>query len=241
MPPEDGAPTTPPETEPAATGTAIAASLATAPDASTDAPPVDEIRKSPEYLALQEQNRVLAREAGTQRAEVSQLREKAETDRQAAEAERVAGIQQQMGAALGDQAQAFADYAGLLQTDPVQAAQKFAEMTQVQSPAIPEPTTPAVPTEAPQVPVTPQAPQPPTLGVSASTPLGQTQQQSQEDLTAALDKDVEEVVKANQSLSTRARVTDRIRATAMGKFMQSAYTKEMAGETPDLDLNQRRR
>jgi hypothetical protein len=160
---------------------------------------------------------------------------------EAAEAERVAQIQQQMGTALGDKAQAFAEYSQLLQTDPVAAAQKYAEMTMVQNPVPPAATTPAQTTEETQVPVTPQAPQPPTMGVSASTPLGQTQQQSQDDTTAALDKDVEAVVEANQGLSTRARVTDKIRATAMGKFMQSAYTKEMAGETPDLDLNQRRR
>jgi hypothetical protein len=241
MPPEDGAPTTPATTEPVATGTDIAASLATAPDASTEAPPAGTVLDSPEYQALQEQNRVLARQAGTQRAEADRLRAEEVARVEAAEAERVANIQQQMGAALGDQAQAFSDYATLLQTDPVQAAQKFAEMSKVQSPTPLEPTTPAVPVEAPQVPVTPQAPQPPTLGVSASTPLGQTQQQSQDDATAALDKEVEAVVEANQGLSTRARVTDRIRATAMGKYMQSAYTKEMAGETPDLDLNQRRR
>jgi len=215
--------------------------LATAPEAPTDAPPAEAVRQSPEYLALQEQNRVLARQAGTQRAEAERLRTEEASRLEAAEAERVAQIQQQMGTALGDKAQAFAEYSQLLQTDPVAAAQKYAEMTTVQNPVTPDATTPAQPTEEAPVPVTPQAPQPPQLGVSASAPLGQTQQQSQDDLTSTLDHDVEEVVKANQGLSTRARVTDKIRATAMGKFMQSAYVKEMGGEEPELDLNQRRR
>ena len=50
------------------------------------------------------------------------------------------------------------------------------------------------------------------------------------------------VVEVNQGLSTRARVTDRIRATALGQYVQSAYMKEMGSEErPELDLNQRRR
>jgi len=216
--------------------------LATAPGATTTAPPADDIRQSAEYRALEEQNRVLARNAGSSKAEADRLRE-ADTARiEAAEAERITHIQEQMGEALGDKRDAFAEYATLLQTDPVAAAQKYAEMTTVQSPVLPAATTPAKPTEDPQVPVTPQAPQPSTLGVSASTPLGQTQQQSQDDLTASLDKSVNDVVEANQGLSTRARVTERIRATAMGQFIQSAYMKEMGSEdAPELGLNQRRR
>lgn len=250
MPAQEGAPTTPPEASVPATGSDVAASLATAPGASAEAPPVTDVTKSPEYIALQEANRTLARQAGSARAEAARLQEERETQAAAAEAERVALIQQEMTTALGDKSQDFAEYAQLLNTDPVAAARKFAEMTAVQSPVVADASSEIPPTEDGEVPIeeqrqqlqsqTPVAPQPPQRGVSASTPLGQTQQQSQDDRLAALDSSVGKVVEDNQGLSTRARVTDRVRATAMGKFLQASYIRGM-GEDPELDLNQRRR
>jgi hypothetical protein len=55
-----------------------------------------------------------------------------------------------------------------------------------------------------------------------------------------LDKSVADTVEKNQTLSSRARVTEKVRATAMGQFMQAQYTRVM-GDEPELDLNQRRR
>jgi len=209
-----------------------------------------DVKATPEYIALQEQNRTLARQAGTARAEAARLEAERQTQSAAAEAERVALIQQEMMSALGDKSGDFAEYAQLLNTDPVAAAKKFAAMTTAQSPIVPDASNATSPMEGGEVPIEeqrqqmqsqrPVAPQPPQRGVSASTPLGQTQQQSQDDRLAALDSEVGKVVEANQGLSTRARVTDRVRATAMGQFLQSSYIRAM-GEDPELDLNQRRR
>lgn len=246
----EGEPTNAAESSQApASGTDVAASMATAPDATAGDPPATDWTNTPEYKALQEQNRVLARQAGSARAEAERLKQERIAQQEAAEAQRVAEIQQQMASELGDNAPAFAEYAQLLNTDPVAAARKFAEMTQAQSPVLPSEPSEATQQED-QVPINeqrqqmqsqqPAAPQPPQRGVSATTPLGQTQQQSQDDRLAALDQQVNGVVEQNQNLSTRARVTDKMRSTAMGQFLQSQYLRAM-GDEPELDLNQRRR
>jgi hypothetical protein len=139
-----------------------------------------------------------------------------------------------MSEALGEKAQDFGQFAQLLQTDPVAAAKRYAEMTQVQSPVVP-PTAQGAPEGGSQVPT---APQPPSMGVSASAPLGQTHQQTQDERIAALDTEIAKVVAQNQNLSTRARVTDRIRATAMGQYLRRGYI-EKVGIDPDLTLGQR--
>lgn len=246
MPSTGDEPTTQtPETGDAASGATIAASLATAPDATESfAPPAEIVRNSPEYQELQRQNRALAREAGALRAEAERRRQQEESQRAAAEAERAAVIQQEMRSALGDQAPAFAEYAQLLNTDPVAAARKWNELMSAQSTFSEETASTTAPAydEEPEVtePIRPVAPVAPQRGVSASTPLGQTQQQSRDELAQQLDEAVSKVVEQNQSLTQRARVTEKIRATAMGQFLQSQYLKTM-GERPDLDLNQRRR
>lgn len=223
--------------EPTTSGATIAATLATAPVAGTDTPPVEAVRNSPEYQALQEQLRQTARQSGAYRAEAERLRATQEAQRQAAEAERVQATQQAMQEALGDKAQDFGQFATLLQSDPVAAARRYAEMTAVQSPIMPAAApAQAAPTDGGvQV---PSAPQPPSMGVSASSPLGQSYQQTQDERIASLDEEIDKVVKANQNLSTRARVTDRIRATAMGQYIRRGYIEKM-GIDPELTLKQR--
>lgn len=226
-----------PATDSPATGAAVAATLATAPVAMTDAPPAEAVRNSPEYQALQEQLRQTARQSGSYRAEAERLRSQQEAQRQAAEAERLQATQQAMQEALGEKAQDFGQFAQLLQSDPVAAAKRYAEMTEAQTLVMPAaaPAQAAPTAGGSQVPT---APQPPSMGVSASAPLGQTHQQTQDERIASLDEEVGKVVKANQNLSTRARVTDRVRAVAMGQFVRRSYIEKM-GIDPELTLNQR--
>lgn len=239
MPPETNdqqAPSPSPTTSPADPVQQAMASLAAA------GPTPDQVRQSPEFLALAEQNRNLARQAGQSRQEAERLRQETEAQRQAAEAQRAAAIQQQLQATLGDQAPAFATLAQLLQTDPVAAAQQFAQMTRVQSTA-----TPSVPQGQPAQPVDSHAAAPPpavpsmsqVAGISASAPLGAPPQRTDEERAAEYRARFEKTVADNRNLQTRTRIRARERAEALGNYLKSALLSQH-GVDPDLYFRQER-
>lgn len=226
-------------------GTSVAASLGKQPpgDGGTGLQP-DAIRQSPEYQELQRQNRELARQAGTLRAEHERFRREEEARRQAAEAQQVREMQQQMQDALGDRTADFADFAQLLQDDPVEAARRFARLGTAQS--VPPPTPPEGEPAGQQgeggpVGQEPQSPRVPTPGGMSvgAAPIGQpSQQQARDQRVEELTGQYQSVVDQNQNLQTRTRVTQRMRDIAMGAFLRRGYIQQHDID-PELVLPQR--
>lgn len=196
----------------------------------------EQIRSTPEFRALEEQNRTLARQAGAARAEVERQRQAAEQARQAAEAQRVADQAASIAAVLDDRGRAAWDeIATLSQTDPVAAARKFAELTKAQAAQSAAPnadaTTTAQASATGETTVagpasTESTPPPPPSGVSGAAPL--TPASTDDDVPAiieSLTKTYGETVARVQDPVTRNRVTMRDRGDAFISFLGAAYLK----------------
>lgn len=174
----------------------------------------DLVRNSPEFRALQEQNRILARRAGTADAAIAAARGEAESIRQAAEAERNAALAQTLRSTLGDDGLAFWNQLSEVSAnDPVAAATLLAEWRAGGQTPVAAAQTPAVPVpQEGQRQMTPQAPAPLASGLHADAPLGSsTPQESDEQTIAAFDKKIADLHERNFDPLTRNRVTTKER------------------------------
>lgn len=224
MPEElDGDPT-PSASQPAPAAAAAPASIGL---------PADLVRNSPEFLALQAQNRELARKAGTAEAAIAAARAEAENIRQAAEAERARALNEQLASTLGEDGLAFWQrFADLSSTDPLAAARELqAYRGGAQSPAPGTATT--SPTQGQQqtgaaMPANGTGARPPIASsMHADLPLGSiAPQDSDADLMAALDARFNEIAERNNNVSTRNRVTAKEREEGiMAHFTKGVITK----------------
>jgi len=191
--------------------------------------PADLVRNSPEFRALQEQNRILARKAGSADAAIAAARAEAESVRQAAEAERNAALAQTLRTKLGDDGLAFWNQLSEMSaTDPLAAADLLAEWrTGGQTPGAAAPKPPApVPQEGQQQ-MTPQAPAPMPSGLHADSPLGSTTpQESDEETIAAFDKKITDLTTRNYDPLTRNRVTTKER----DEGIMAVFAKGVVGQ-----------
>lgn len=200
----------------------------------------EQIRNSPEFRALEEQNRLLARQAGSARADLERQRQASEAERQAAEAQRQADQSAAISAMLGpDGVAAWTELAELSQTDQVAAARRFQELVNrtnsgqtAASGAAPAATTeqpPAGGTEeqvAGQASTTPGTPPPPPTGVSGAAPLSPATSEVDVDaLVAGLTDTYAKTVERVQNPVTRNRVTMRQRGDAFMAYLGAAYVK----------------
>lgn len=214
-----------------------AADAAPEPIADTTLAP-DAIRNSPEYQAIAEQNRILARQAGDAKAQAAKVREEAERQRQAAEAQRAAAMETQLKEVLGpDGVAAWAEIAELSRTDQVAAAKRFRDLMQGAQSAAPAPaaqaSAPATTEETVSQTTQAATPPPPTSGLDGGQPLGQSG--PSEDLDVEIDRlstRYNDVVERNQNPATRNRVTMRDRGDAMISFLGAAYLKALRNRQP---------
>lgn len=226
-PPDDGDDDAP-AGEPAGTPPVIAA------PATTTLPP-DSVRNSPEYLALMEQNRTLARQAGSDRAAAAQARQDAEAARLAAEAQQRDAVAQEIRGILGEDGEAvWREVAELSSTDPVAAARRLAEFRgSAQSAPGADPDAdvdpqqtgePAVPAQGTGAPSTP-----PPMGSSlhADSPLGSVAQTDSDDAAiAALDKRFNDLAERAQHPLSQNRLTEKERQEGiMAHFAKGVVTK----------------
>jgi hypothetical protein len=194
------------------------------------APSPADVRQSPEYLTLLEQNRQLAREAGSARAEAERARQAEVARAQAEEAARLEAQRAQVEAELGAAGVAlFNEMAALSATDPVAAARKAKELGAMfgnQPPATPPPAPAATPPAAPAA-----TPPPPSMGIDPSAPLGTpTGQDEYGPRIAANQAEFDATVTRQQGLQTRNQVSERDRSNGIMAFLLGAYTKaEQAG------------
>jgi hypothetical protein len=189
----------------------------------------DLVRNSPEFRALQEQNRILARKAGTADAAIAAARSEAESIRQAAEAERSAALAQTLRSTLGDDGLAFWNQLSEVSAnDPVAAATLLAEWRaggQTPVAATQKPAASA-PQEGQQQ-MTPQAPAPLPSGLHADAPLGSsTPQESDEETVAAFDKKIHDLTERNYDPLTRNRVTTKER----DEGIMAVFAKGVVGQ-----------
>lgn len=207
-------------------------------DPATGAPALtpDHIRNSPEYRELQRQNRTLARENGSLRQQTAQARTAAEQAAQAAEAERIAAQESRVRQLLGDDGvNAWNELADLQTTDPVAAAERFAQyvatrgQTPAQAASGQQQATGG--TEVPQQ--QPSQGQPPATGLSRTVgdvPLNGGEADPTAEVISGLEQRYADTVARVQDPVTRNRVTMRERAGAMIGFIGAAYLK--AGAKP---------
>lgn len=225
---EDQDPT--PPGEPAAPAPpAPAAPAAIAGPADTTLAP-DLVRNSPEFRALQEQNRILARKAGAADTAIAAARQEAEQIRQAAEAERNAALAQRLQATLGDEGLAFWNQLSELSaTDPEAAARALADWrTSGQTAAAPATPPAAMAPQGGQQRVEPQGTLP--TGLHADAPLGANgPQESNEQTIAAFDQRIEEITKRNQDPMTRNRVTTKERDEGIMAVFAKGVIQKLSG------------
>lgn len=215
------------EGTPGGEGTDGASSLHLTPEA---------VRNSPEFKALEKQNRQLARQKGTAETAAAAARTEAENVRQAAEAERQAVLSQQLISTLGESGiAAYTEIAELSATDPVAAAQRLKALmesaAQSAAPKAPEaPTTTSEGTESNVANATSQrTPPPPSHGLDGGTPLSQgSTGEDQATVIAGLEKTYADVVARNQNFSQRNRVTMKDRANGFISYLGAAYLKSGA-------------
>lgn len=182
------------------------------------------IRATPEYQALQAQNRELARDAGAARSQAAEARQQAELARQTAEAQRAAAQVAEIERTLGtDGVAAWTEFSELSATDPVAAARKWHEFTtrRAQSLAAAGSSTPPAagsPPATPPPPASSAPPPPPAAGLEQ--PLGQPV--VGEDWNA-IANEAEQAYKdvAKRNLS-HGRVTMRDRAGAFMSFIAAS-------------------
>lgn len=208
-----------------------------APDASPAAPDLvgdaiaaltpDAVHNSPEFKALAEQNRRLARQAGTNQRAADQARAAVEKARQAAEAQSQADLEGEIATILGEEGIAlYNEFADLSQTDPRAAARRLAEImaTRAQSSGPADPPAPAQPATTPQEGTVPAQTFP--RGVDAGAPLAPGPAPDPTvALVTELDATYAAVVERNNNPATRNRVTMKERAAGMIAYVASAYIK----------------
>lgn len=207
----DGNDLTPPGEEESAPVAARIVPAATPADTTL---PADLVRNSPEFRALQEQNRILARKAGTADAAIAAARAEAESIRQAAEAERNAALAQTLRTTLGDDGLAFWNQLSELSAnDPVAAAKALAEWrVSGQTTPVAAQKPAASGQQEGQQQMTPQAPAPLPSGLHADAPLGSSTPQESDDQTIeAFDKRITDLTARNYDPLTRNRVTTKER------------------------------
>lgn len=220
----DGTDLTPPGEE--AEAPVAAAPAAAAPASITLSS--DLVRNSPEFRALQEQNRILARKSGTADAAVAAARAEAEQIRQVAEAERNAALAQTLRSTLGDDGLAFWNQlSDVSATDPVAAAKLLAEWRSGGQTPVPAAQTPAAP--APEGRSQMAAPAPQSSGLHADSPLGSsTPQESDEQTIAALDAKIEALTDRNLNPTTRSRVTIKERDEGIMAVFAKGVVSQLA-------------
>lgn len=151
-------------------------------------------------------------------------RGEAETYRQAAEAERQAALDAQIGALDPAVIAAYQELATLGETDPVAAARRLAEyLTTAQSGPAPDPETTDPAKPAGGGPVSNSTPPPLSGGVDGNQPLTQPAGEDIAELVKPLDERYAAVVARNQDPVTRNRVTMRDRAAGFIAYLGSAY------------------
>lgn len=190
--------------------------------------PPDAVRNSPEYRALQTQLREEARARGRAEAQAAEVRQTAETARQAAEAQREQVIAAEIESVLGqDGVAAWNSIVELYDTDPVAAAQRFKDLqASAQSAAAAAQTPPSE--GGTQVPAQSAGatPPPPGSNVSTDNPLGSaTTGVNWDEIATDHDKEYADVVARNQDPVTRARVTDRERGRGFMAWLASSYIR----------------
>lgn len=221
----DGTDLTPPSEEESAPVAARVVPAVAPVDTSLSA---DLVRNSPEFRALQEQNRILARKAGTADAAIAAARAEAESIRQAAEAERNAALAQTLRSTLGDDGLAFWNQLSELSaTDPVAAAKALADWRVSGQTPPAQPQTPPATAPAGQQQAAPQAPAPLSSSLHADTPLGSaTPQESDEETIAAFDKKIHDLTERNFDPMTRNRVTTKER----DEGIMAVFAKGVVGQ-----------
>lgn len=188
----------------------------------------DLVRNSPEFRALQEQNRILARKAGTADAAIAAARAEAEGIRQAAEAERNAALAQTLRTKLGDDGLAFWNQLSEVSAnDPVAAATLLAEWRTGGQTPVAAAQTPAAPVAQGQQQAAPQAPAPMSSGLHADAPLGSSiPQESDEQTIEAFDKRIHDLTERNYDPLTRNRVTTKER----DEGIMAVFAKGVVGQ-----------
>lgn len=217
-----GEPAAPPPAAPAAPAASVAPANVSLSS--------DLVRNSPEFRALQEQNRTLARKAGTADAAIAAARQEAEQIRQAAEAERNAALAQGLQATLGDEGLAFWNrLSELSATDPLAAAKALADWRAGGQTAAPPATPPAEPAaQQGQQRMEPQGTLP--TGLHADAPLGANgPQESNEQTIAAFDTKIAELTARNQDPMTRNRVTTKERDEGIMAVFAKGVIQTLAG------------
>lgn len=190
----------------------------------------DAIRNSPEFRALERDNRKLARQAGDANKAAAAAREAAEEARQAAEAQQQAALEADIMSALGEDGVAvWSELADLSASDPRAAARRFAEVMaagRVQSPPEGDPAAGGDDAAAGGEGVPAQTPPPPSRGVDGGQPLGAAAAgEDPQAIIAGLEKGFVDVVDRVQDPITRNRVTMRERAGAMMNYLAASYLK----------------
>lgn len=201
---------------------------------SIGAPSSEAVRNSPEYREIARQNRLLARQAGTNAREAAAARTVAEQARLAAEAQQQADLEDEISGILGDEAAvaAFNEIAELTTSDPRAAAKKMAELValsvRAQSTPQGEPTDPPPAPPAGGTVTTP----PPPRGVGADAPLGQPPRTEDDHLAIAgeLESKYNGIAERVQDPQTRRRVTMRDRAEGFIAYVGAAALR--AGKRP---------
>ena len=191
----------------------------------------DLVRNSPEFRALQEQNRTLARQAGSANAAIAAARQEAEQVRQAAEAERATAMAQQLRSTLGDDGLAFWNQLSELSaTDPMAAARALAEWKGVGQTPPAAATPPPVP--APQEVRRPEPNAPAQSNLHADSPLGSpSPQESDEEQIAAFEKKIVELEDRNLNPMTRSRVTTKERDEGIMALFAKGVVAQLGGRS----------
>lgn len=196
---------------------------------STALPPAD-VRNSPEFKALERENRKLARTNGQLTGQASAARTAAEEARIAAEATAQAALEAQITETLGEEGVAFwAEFSELSATDPVAAAKRLAEVLSskaVAQSAAGDGAAAAADANAGEgttVPAT--TPPPPTNGVDGGASLGQPAEATPAEVAATLEKTYQDTVARVQDPLQRNRVTQRDRAAGFIAYLGAAVVK----------------
>jgi hypothetical protein len=188
----------------------------------------EQVRSTPEYRTLERELHGERSARGRSDAELERVRGAAESQRQAAEAERAVTQREQIRAILGDEGvsewEAIAELSG---SDPVAAATRMRDFGArlAQSPSAPSAqpapvatTTPAGGTTVP--------PLPPAGALGGNAPLGQPVDLSGwDDVIAERTATFNEVVERNQNPATRNRLTMRDRARGIMAYVEGAYAQ----------------
>lgn len=191
---------------------------------------VQAVFDTPEYKALKDQNRSLARSAGQAKAAEEAARAEAARIRLVAEASEQAALEQQIVDILGEEGVTeWNAISELGETNPVEAAKRLKALMTTATAQSAAPVTPPAAAGAPAPGGNVDHP-PAPRGVDADSPLTTQGTDEMATLISGLEKQYADTVKLNQDPSTRNRLTMKDRARALIGYVGASYLK--AGAKP---------